>query len=86
MHNRLEVKSVTIQINDLFEFVGQRVPAQRPDNAVTEGMARREFEFLHQSLQKTKLAQMSRGKLAVQREGERIACEWRRETGRKPPV
>ncbi len=45
------VKSVTIQINDLFEFEGQPVPAQRPDNAVIEAMARRQFEFLRQPLQ-----------------------------------
>jgi tetratricopeptide (TPR) repeat protein len=45
------VKSVTIQINDLFEFEGQPVPAQRPNNAVVEAMARRQFEFLRQPLQ-----------------------------------
>jgi len=45
------VKSVTIQINDLFEFEGQPVPAQRPDNTVVEAMARRQFEFLRQPLQ-----------------------------------
>ncbi|MGO8836178.1 MAG: tetratricopeptide repeat protein [Limisphaerales bacterium] len=45
------MKSVTIQINDLFEFEGQPVPAQRPDNAVVEAMARRQFEFLRQPLQ-----------------------------------
>jgi tetratricopeptide (TPR) repeat protein len=45
------VKSVTIQINDLFEFEGQPVPAQRPDNAAIEAMARRQFEFLRQPLQ-----------------------------------
>ena len=38
-------------INDLFEFEGQPVPAQRPDNAVIEAMARRQFEFLRQPLQ-----------------------------------
>ena len=51
MHNSAPVKSVTIQINDLFEFEGQPVPAQRPDNAVVEAMARRQFEFLRQPLQ-----------------------------------
>ncbi len=45
------MKSVTIQINDLFEFEGQPVPAQRPDNAAVEAMARRQFEFLRQPLQ-----------------------------------
>jgi tetratricopeptide (TPR) repeat protein len=45
------VKSVTIQINDLFEFEGQPVPAQRLDNAAVEAMARRQFEFLRQPLQ-----------------------------------
>jgi Flp pilus assembly protein TadD len=45
------VNSVTIQINDLFEFEGQPVPAQRPDNAVVEAMARRQFEFLRQPIQ-----------------------------------
>jgi hypothetical protein len=45
------VKSVTIQINDLFEFEGQPVPAQRPDPAVIEAMARRQFEFFRQPLQ-----------------------------------
>jgi len=39
-HNRRPVKSVTIQINDLFEFEGQPVPAQRPDNHTVEAMAR----------------------------------------------
>jgi len=45
------VKSVTIQINDLFEFEGQPIPAQRPDNAIIEAIARRQFEFLRQPLQ-----------------------------------
>lgn len=45
------MKSVTIQINDLFEFEGQPVPAQRPDNAAVEAMARRQFEFLRPPLQ-----------------------------------
>ena len=45
------MKSVTIQINDLFEFEGQPVPAQRPDAAAVEAMARRQFEFLRQPLQ-----------------------------------
>jgi hypothetical protein len=34
------VKSLTIAINDLFEFEGQPVPAQRPDAAVIEGIDR----------------------------------------------
>ena len=50
-HTRRPVNSVTIQINDLFEFEGQPVPAQRPDNAAIEAMARRQFEFLRQPLQ-----------------------------------
>jgi tetratricopeptide (TPR) repeat protein len=45
------VKSVTIAINDLFEFEGQPVPAHRPHNTVIEAMARRQFEFLRQTLQ-----------------------------------
>jgi len=45
------VKTVTIQINDLFEFDGQPVPAQRPDSGAVEAMARRQFEFLRQPLQ-----------------------------------
>jgi hypothetical protein len=45
------VKSVTIQINDLLEFEGQPIPSQRPDNAVIEAMARRQFGFLKQPLQ-----------------------------------
>ncbi|MBE0545432.1 MAG: hypothetical protein IH623_29180 [Verrucomicrobia bacterium] len=45
------MKLVTIQINDLFEFEGQPVPAQRPDNVVIETMARRQFGFLKQPLQ-----------------------------------
>lgn len=45
------MKSVTIQINDLFEFAGQPVPAERPELAVIEAMARRQFEFLKQPLQ-----------------------------------
>src|SRR5208283_845255 len=51
VYNLGHVKSVTIQINDLFEFEGQPVPAQRPDNAVVEAMARRQFEFLRQPIQ-----------------------------------
>lgn len=50
-HDLWPVKSVTIQINDLFEFEGQPVPAQRPDNGIIEAMARRQFEFLRQPLQ-----------------------------------
>jgi hypothetical protein len=45
------MKSVTIQINDLFEFDGQPIPAHRPEPAVLESMARRQFEFLRQPLQ-----------------------------------
>lgn len=45
------VKPVTIPINDLFEFEGQPVPAQWPDNAAVEAMARRQCEFLRQPLQ-----------------------------------
>lgn len=45
------MKSVTIQINDLFEFEGQPVPAQRPGNAVIEAMIRRQFGLLRQPLQ-----------------------------------
>jgi hypothetical protein len=51
VHTPRQVKSVTIQINDLFEFEGQPVPAQRPDNALVEAMTRRQFEFLRQPLQ-----------------------------------
>src|SRR5450631_3888124 len=39
-HIARSVKSLTIAINDLFEFEGQPVPAQRPDAAVIEGIAR----------------------------------------------
>jgi hypothetical protein len=45
------VKSVTIAINDLFEFEGQPVPEQRPEAAAIEEMACRQFEFLRQPLQ-----------------------------------
>ena len=44
------MKTVTIQINDLFEFEGQPIPAQRPDHATIEAMVRRQFEFLRQPL------------------------------------
>jgi tetratricopeptide (TPR) repeat protein len=50
-HTRRTVKSVTIAINDLFEFEGQPVPAQRPHNTVIEAMARHQFEFLRQPVQ-----------------------------------
>jgi hypothetical protein len=41
VHNRGRVKSVTIQINDLFKFEGQPVPAQRPDiTAMAERVGR----------------------------------------------
>ena len=45
------MKSVTIAINDLFEFEGQPVPAQRPHNTVVEAMARHQFGFLRQPVQ-----------------------------------
>lgn len=45
------MKSVSIQINDLFEFEGLPIPGQRPDDAVIEAMARRQFGFLKQPLQ-----------------------------------
>ena len=45
------MKAVTLNINDLFEFAGQPVPAQRPARTVIEGMARSQFEFLRQPLQ-----------------------------------
>jgi tetratricopeptide (TPR) repeat protein len=47
----LPVKSVTIAINDLFEFEGQPVPALRPDDSVVQLMARRQFEFLRLPVQ-----------------------------------
>jgi Flp pilus assembly protein TadD len=47
----MALKTVTIQINDLFEFEGQPAPAQRPDADVIATMARRQFEFLRQPLQ-----------------------------------
>ena len=45
------MKSVTIQISDLFDFEGQPVSAQRPDKGVVEAMARHQFEFLRQPVQ-----------------------------------
>jgi Flp pilus assembly protein TadD len=47
----MALKTVTIQINDLFEFEGQPAPAQRPETDVIATMARRQFEFLRQPLQ-----------------------------------
>jgi len=42
------VKSVTIQINDLFEFAGQPIPARWRDNAVIEAAAHPQSQFLRQ--------------------------------------
>ena len=72
------MKSVTIQINDLFEFEGQPVPAQRPDNSVIEAMARRQFEFLRQPLQieisdNTVTVSFSEESAAAQDEAVRLA-------------
>jgi tetratricopeptide (TPR) repeat protein len=44
------LKSVTITFSDLFDFDGQPVPAERPENAAIEAIARRQFEFLRQPL------------------------------------
>jgi tetratricopeptide (TPR) repeat protein len=50
-HNEQTLKAVTITFNDLFEFDGQPVPAQRPDASAIEAIARRQFAFLRQPLQ-----------------------------------
>jgi len=44
------MQSVTVSVNDLFEFEGQPIPAQRPDNAAVEVMVHRQFSFLPQPL------------------------------------
>jgi FimV-like protein len=72
------VKSITIQINDLFEFDGQPVPAQRPNNAVVEAMVRRQFEFLRQPIQvqiddKTATVSFSQKSSVSQEEAARLA-------------
>lgn len=43
--------SVSITINDLFEFEGKTAPAERPDNSAIEAMVQRQFNFLPQPLQ-----------------------------------
>lgn len=42
-HIRRRVKSVTIAINDVFEFDGQPVPAQRPAAVAFEAIAHNQF-------------------------------------------
>jgi tetratricopeptide (TPR) repeat protein len=72
------VKSVTIAINDLFEFEGQPVPAQRPDATAIEAMARRQFAFLRQPVQielgeKTVTVTFSEESSKAQEEAARLA-------------
>lgn len=82
-HTRRTVKSVTIQINDLFEFEGQPIPAQRPDNGVIEDMARRPFEFQRSGKSHTLAGQQSRSFLATI-PGENV--KWRRRSGKEASV
>ena len=42
--------TVSITINDLFEFEGKPAPAERPDNSAIETMVQRQFRFLPQPL------------------------------------
>lgn len=44
------MQSITVSANDLFQFEGQPIPAQRPDNTVIEVMVHRQFSFLPQPL------------------------------------
>ena len=44
------MQSITVAINDLFEFEGQAIPASKPELALLEGMVRRQFSFLPQPL------------------------------------
>jgi len=50
-HDATDMASVSIAINDLFEFEGKTVPAARPDNTTIEAMVQRQFRFLPQPLQ-----------------------------------
>jgi Tfp pilus assembly protein PilF len=45
------MQSITVAINDLFEFEGQAIPASKPENAMLEVMVRRQFSFLPQPLE-----------------------------------
>ena len=45
------MQSITVAINDLFEFEGQAIPASKPENALLEVMVRRQFSFLPQPLE-----------------------------------
>jgi Flp pilus assembly protein TadD len=72
------VESVTIAINDLFEFEGQPVPAQRPDDSAIEAMARRQFAFLRQPVQihvggGTVTVSFPEGSSSAQTEASRLA-------------
>ena len=42
--------TVSITINDLFEFEGKPAPAERPENSAIEAMVQRQFRFLPQPL------------------------------------
>ena len=45
------MQSITVAINDLFEFEGQAIPGTKPESALLEAMVRRQFSFLPQPLQ-----------------------------------
>ena len=45
------MQSITVAINDLFEFAGQAIPASQPERALLEAMVRRQFAFLAQPLE-----------------------------------
>jgi len=47
----LEMSSVCVAINDLFEFEGKSVPTERPDNLAIEAMVQHQFKFLPQPIQ-----------------------------------
>lgn len=71
------MKSVTIAINDLFEFEGQPVPAARPEDSAIEALVRRQFAFLRQPVQiqvgnGTVTVSFSEGSLAAQAEAARL--------------
>jgi len=72
------VKSVTIAINDIFEFDGQPAPAQRPAAAAFVVVARRQYLFQRRSAQidigeKTVTATSSRDSSKAQGEAARAA-------------
>lgn len=85
-HTPPPVKSVTIAINDLFEFEGQAVPAVRPGDEVIAAMVRQQFAFLPQPLQvdiaeRTVTVSFAAESASAQEEANRLAARAAKRAG-----